>query len=121
MEKSNELLQLVMEDSSLEDTEEVNVNTMIDIARQNSLYSKLSLLVRNSESAKKDVIDCINKAANDRSNDFRIFTLLLLLSDIARPESLELSRAFVLQTELRTTRLIALNILLRESMYGNKY
>ena len=121
MEKSNELLQLVMEDSSLENTEESNINAIIDVARQSSLYSKLSLLIINSESAKKDVIDCINKAANDRNNDFRIFMLLLLLSDVARPESLELSRTLVQQNELRTTRLIALNILLRESMYGKKY
>jgi hypothetical protein len=121
MKKSNELLQLVMEDLSLKNTEEVNINTIIDIARKNTLYSKLSLLVGNSDSEKKCVIECINKASNERSNDFRVFTLLLLLSDVARPESIELSRVLVRQTELRTTRLIARNILLRESMYGNKY
>ena len=122
MEKANELLQLVKGDSSLENIEETNVNTLIDIARKNSLSRKLLLLVKNSDSAKDSVINCINTMIEDPNNDFRIFSMLLLLSDASRtPEAIDLSRSLTTSSNLRTTKLIATNILLRESMYGNKY
>lgn len=118
MLKIKELLQNISEDILFNNRDD-SFSSLINFSRDNNYYSKLMLLVKNSDLSKNIIIENIAKMAVDDRNDFRIFTLLVVLFDSYQKEAFDLSRLLLEHSNLKCTKMIALNILLEESLYGN--
>jgi len=119
MKKANELLYLIENDSVFN-----NLNGLIatiNTARSNNNIKKLILLNKNISSVSSVISNKISEWSKDSVNDFRIASLLIILSDLCCSEdALILSRRLCSIPHLDITRLIAISILIKESLYGSR-
>lgn len=120
MKKARELLKLVNTDSSLEKNVDFAINDQVRVARSNSYCRQLTVLARNSESVVNSIINAVHEMSDNINNDFRICSLILVLSDADVDQAIELSREFVQRDDFRKSKLMSTNILLKESLYGNQ-
>lgn len=118
MIKIKDILNIIKQDHTFKNIRNISLNDQISIVRSNDYCKQLIMLARNSAPSVVAISECIMDLSSDINNDFRIFSLLLVLSDAGVDEAIELSRVFAQSTDLSSSKLIAINILLKESLYG---
>ncbi len=120
MQKANKLMQDILNDTLLDNSNEM-LSTIIGTARANNSIKQLILLIKNISSVSSIVITNIKDWALDLENDTRIASLLIILSDLNCEDQItDLSSILVRSPSLRRTKIIAASILLKRSIYGTR-
>lgn len=118
MRKAQEFISNIKDDRSFV-CNNLSLGYNLDYVRKNPNVSKLTLLVRNSDSALDCCVQAINEIKLSSENDLRVFALLTAVFDARRiKESILLSMDLQHVVYLAHSSLLSTNILLKESIDG---
>lgn len=120
MLRAEELLILLEDDESLDDKSTRSLNTLLQMARSNSSVARLSIILKNTDSSTEMIIDRLESLIDRGDNDFRVFCLLIALYDSRHIDDVVSLSIRIKEMELPSSKILAFNLLLKESMYGGK-